>query len=266
MAEDEREIEWLLREKWNSEKSEGFFADCARLDAGEPLAYVIGFAPFLNAKIWLDSKPLIPRPETEYWAAKAIEYIREIVKNERREVVSLNGEHSEIPGALHILDLCAGSGAIGVAVAKALSEVRVDFAEIDAHHHKTITDNICGNGIDFTSTRIFGGDLFSDIPRGVKYDVILSNPPYIDPSLDRAEASVKQHEPHLALYGGEYGMEIISRIIRSAPQYLEKNGQLWIEHEPEQADEIATLSMTHYASCSSHTDQYDAVRYSVLSV
>jgi HemK-like putative methylase len=249
-----KEQTWLLREKYHGEKTEGFFTDCERLDAGEPVAYVIGFQPFLDVKIWLDSKPLIPRSETEYWTKQVIETVK-----------LMNAECSSVC----ILDLCAGSGAIGVVVAKAIPTARVDFAEVDAHHHATITRNICDNGIDYTNTRIFGGDLFEHIPKGTQYDFILSNPPYIDPILDRAEASVKNFEPHLALYGGKSGMEIIERIIHDAPQYLAPHGQLWIEHEPEQVEAIQALSHSSCATWSSMRtlhDQYGAARCSILTL
>ena len=122
----DKETEWLLKEKHNGEKTSAFFDDCERLKSGEPLAYVIGFVHFLDTKIWLDAKPLIPRPETEYWVKKAIETVC-------------------AEELLTILDMCAGSGAIGVAVAKARSLARVDFVEINTSLHSNIIRNICDN-------------------------------------------------------------------------------------------------------------------------
>ena len=68
---------WLLEEKYSGEKSVAFFADCKRMALGEPLGYLIGHAPFLKTTIYLDSRPLIPRPETEFWTEKAIAEIKE---------------------------------------------------------------------------------------------------------------------------------------------------------------------------------------------
>ena len=67
-----RDEEWLLNEKYQGERTDEFFADCERLKSGEPLAYIIGHVPFLDATIHLDSKPLIPRTETEYWVKAVI--------------------------------------------------------------------------------------------------------------------------------------------------------------------------------------------------
>jgi len=124
-----QEEAWLLKEKYGGEKTalvfkesldeiknkyswgEDFFTDLERLKAGEPLAYIIGHTPFLNCQINLNSHPLIPRVETEYWVEKAIESIR-------RENIS----------NVRVLDLCAGSGCVGVAVAKAVRDARVNFS------------------------------------------------------------------------------------------------------------------------------------------
>lgn len=240
-----KEEEWMLKEKYNGEKTSGFFTDCERLAQGEPLAYVIGFAPFLNTKIWLDTKPLIPRPETEYWVGKAIETLPKYTP-------------------LKILDLCAGSGAIGVALAKALPLSHVDFIEIDMRHRSTIIRNICDNGIDYSSTRILGGNLFEN--SNETYDIILTNPPYIDPELNRTDPNVKLHEPHLALFGGNNGVEIIERILCDAPGFLIPKGTLWIEHEPEQVLRINELAETlAYSSCKNYPDQFGLQRFSVLT-
>jgi HemK-like putative methylase len=143
---------------------------------------------------------------------------------------------------------------------------RVDFAEIDTRHHGTIVDNVCDNGLDYTLARVFGGDLFSEIPRGTRYDAILSNPPYIDPALDRAEPSVKKYEPANALYGGKDGMELITRIINDAHAYLSQNGTLWVEHEPEQAVRIAELGASAGFTVNTQNDQFGISRFSILSL
>lgn len=232
---------WLLNEKYNGMESAAFAEDCKRLAAGEPLAYLIGWVPFLDTKIALDSRPLIPRPETEYWVSEIL---------------------TEIPEAAHILDLCAGSGCIGVAVAKARMMARVDFSEIDARHHDTIAKNLAHNGITYERTRIFGGDLFEQVTD--RYDYILSNPPYIDPALDRTEESVRAFEPHHALYGGTEGMELVSRIIADAPRFLNPHGVLVIEHEPEQVESIRREADKAGFATETHTDQFGVLRFTRL--
>lgn len=239
-----REEEWLLKEKYGGEKSEAFFTACQELANGVPLSYLIGYIPFLNTKIHLDSKPLIPRPETEFWVEKAVNIINQITTPTK------------------ILDLCAGSGCIGVAAAKNCPLTQVDFAEIENRHLPTIEINCHENQIAKDRYQIFSGDLFTCLT-DKKYDFILSNPPYIDPLLDRTETSVKNHEPSLALYGGKDGMELLIKIISQAPQYLNPNGQLWLEHEPEQAENIEALTNPHFI-VTTHKDQYQVLRFSQL--
>lgn len=240
MTKDEQ---WLLKEKYQGEKSEGFFADCKRLQAGEPLAFIIGSIPFLNTTIYLDSHPLIPRSETEFWTEKALKAI-----NARPEA--------------HVLDLCAGSGAIGVAVASASPTSIVHFAELNEDHLATIAKNIIKNDIPTEHCEVVGSDLFEKITD--TFDFILTNPPYIDPALDRTETSVKQFEPDEALYGGKHGLELITSIIADAPEFLNPSGELWIEHEPEQAAAIQVLGARAGFLPTTHIDQYGIARYSVL--
>lgn len=240
-----QEIEWLLEEKYKGEKSDAFFADCRKLALGEPLGYLIGHTPFLDCTIWLDSKPLIPRPETEFWTEAAIEEIKKA--------------HITSP---HILDLCAGSGCIGVAVAKAIPASHVDFSEIDLSHIPTIEKNLKENDIAHDRYSISHTNLFDGLPG--HYDYILSNPPYIDAALKRTDESVIKHEPYIALFGGQEGMEVIEDIIKRAPLFLNPHGQLWIEHEPEQTKAINALASEYGFTVTVHNDQYGVSRYSVL--
>lgn len=231
---------WLLNDKYNGIESSEFHADVKRLESGVPLAYLIGWQPFCGTKIWLDSHPLIPRPETEYWAKLAIDEIKK--------------KHHP-----HVLDLCAGSGCIGVAVLKAIPDSTVDFVEIDESHHATILKNVQENGIDENRVRILGGNLFENSTD--TYDAILTNPPYIDPNLsDRVQDSVVTHEPKIALFGGNGGIELIRTILAQFRQFLRPDGVLYIEHEPEQAGEIQRL----LPGIISEKDQFGVVRFSVF--
>ncbi len=246
-----QEESWLLKEKYGGVESEAFHADLERLKAGEPLAYLIGHTPFLDCEIILDSHPLIPRMETEYWVEKVIESIKMDSKSK-----------------VQVLDLCAGSGCIGVAVAKAVSDAHVTFAEIDPTHLPTIKKNLEHNLPDYSNRveyiQVVESNLFENV--NGTFDFILTNPPYIDPVIDRAESAVKSHEPHLALYGGKNGLAIINDIVTKAPKYLREGGQLWIEHEPEQVEAIHSLATSNGFSIVTHKDQYGVERYSVLTL
>jgi release factor glutamine methyltransferase len=242
-----QEFEWLLAEKYNGVKSDAFYADFKRLSLGEPLGYLIGHIPFLNCHIWLDSRPLIPRPETEYWTEKAIAEIKKTTSTTQ---------------AMHVLDLCAGSGCVGVAVAKALPTAHVDFSEIDAKHIPTIEKNLSSNGIAGERTNVYQTNLFQNIKN--RYNFILANPPYINADLNQTDDSVIDFEPHLALFGGVGGLEIIEQLIEAAPAHLEPRGQLWIEHDPEQSVAITTIATQHGFTCTTHLDQFKVKRYSIL--
>lgn len=245
-----KDAAWLLEEKYDGVESDDFLADVQRLKAGEPLEYVIGHTPFLGVQIFLDSHPLIPRTETEFWVEQAIQNITDA------GIV-----------APKVLDLCAGSGCIGVAIAKTIPNANVDFDELNVTHHSCIRTNIRRNEIDESRVRICGGDLFEELV-GQKegYDFILSNPPYVDPEIDRVAESVKNFEPHEALYGGAGGMEIIERIIREAPNHLVPGGTLYLEHEPEQSTAIQALATQNGFEIKTEKDQYGLLRYSVLKL
>lgn len=241
----DKEEEWLLTEKYGGVATDAFIADRARLHNGEPLAYIIGSIPFLDTVISLDSRPLIPRTETEYWV---------------NELIACN--RSETAAPIRILDLCAGSGCIGIALGYAFPEAVVTFAEIDPLHHPTIRKNALSNGMLESRFTVVGGDLFESI-RGT-FDLIVSNPPYIDESLGRTEESVKRFEPAQALYGGNGGTEILKRILDEAPLHLTSTGRLYLEHEPEQVEWLSSYAATHGLTCTTHTDQYGIYRYSIF--
>ncbi len=158
--------------------------------------------------------------------------------------------------------MCAGSGCIGVAAAKAFPTARVEFSEIDERHIPTITKNLSQNGIALEQTTIHHTSLFTGITG--QFDIILSNPPYIDEHNSRADISVVDHEPHIALFGGQDGLETIRDIINTAKEYLAPGGQLWLEHEPEQIVKIAVMAERNNLTSITYQDQHEVDRFTVI--
>ncbi len=214
--------------------------------------YSKGFVPFLDCTIHLDSRPLIPRTETEFWTEKAIEKIKTFV------------DASTIETELRVLDLFTGSGAVGVAVLKHVPNSFVDFGEIDQTHASTIHKNILENGISPERSRVLITDVWSDITD--RYDFILANPPYIDESLAlRVQTSVTSHEPLRALFAPDRGFALLEKMMRGLHSHLSKKGIAWIEHEPEHAERILDVARELHLHADLKKDQYGLVRYSELT-
>lgn len=214
----------IRRDKYANDSPVDIRDDLARLSAGEPLAYIIGWLPFLGLRIYLDSHPLIPRPETEWWTEQLIQHLQERFGTE----------------PFHLLDLCAGSGAIGLAVLAHLPNATVSFAELHAEHIEQIQTNLQRNGLGAARVHYYTGDLFTPLPQDSRFSIIVSNPPYIpqDRVLDN---EVVAHEPHDALFSGQDGLESIRIIANTAPAFLNPSGELWIECDTTHAHEVAEL-------------------------
>lgn len=222
----------LLRDKYDGSASAAFEEDRARLATGEPLAYVIGWVPFMGLSIDLSSRPLIPRPETEWWTGELVRTLRARFKDE----------------PFSLLDLCAGSGAIGLAVLAMCENAQVSFGEVVPEHTALIKKNMERNEIDVSRAGIRAGDLFEPFV-GRRFDVIVANPPYI-PSGRTLDASVTDFEPKEALFAGTDGLELIRRIATDAPQHLrgegvaEGTGELWLECDIENIEEARELLLS----------------------
>jgi release factor glutamine methyltransferase len=222
---DANDRELLIRDKYEGDANADHAEDLARLAAGEPLAYVIGWMPFLGLRIGLDSRPLIPRPETEWWT--------ELL------VARLKQRFGDAP--FEFLDLCAGSGAIGLAVLLNLPAARVSFGELEGEHVALIRKNLEENGLDASRAELYESDLFDGFP-DQRFDVIATNPPYV-PAHRALEESVTAFEPAEALYAGADGLDLIRRIALEASSRLRPSGELWMECDIANIDEAAMLLM-----------------------
>ncbi len=209
-----------------------------------PDAYTKGWVPFLDCRILLDSKPLIPRPETEWWCEKAI---GEICKRAKPRV----------------LDLFSGSGCIGIAVLKHVPDAIVDFGELDTRHLATIKKNIGVNITDRSRSRIIQTDVWNAVSD--TYDFVLANPPYLTLGRrERIQDSVIEHEPLTALFADDDGFALIQSTLQGAPAHLNPGGRAWIEHEPEHTTRVRNSAQSIGLLASTHRDQYGQERYSVI--
>ena len=191
--------------------------------AGEPVAYLIGEWEFYGLSLDISPDVLIPRPDTEVLAGQAIEYIQTL-------------------GECRVLDLCAGSGCIGLAVASQVPQARVVLGEYSDAALKVCRQNIRRNGL---SGRVvpMQADAREKPERSLgEFQCIVSNPPYIPRAdIETLDASVRDYEPHLALDGGEDGLDFYQTISGKWKDALAPGGRLYFEVGIGQADSVLRI-------------------------
>ncbi len=239
--------EWVVKEKYNSVSPKNkrlITTDLKRLKRGEPVDYIVGYCHFLGCHIDLSKKPLIPRPETEWWVEKAVNEIKESGTKKRYS----------------FLDIFSGSGCIGIGLLKNIGNCRVDFAETSERFIKQIKINIAFNKIRKDRYQVIKSDIFDKI-KG-KYDAIFANPPYIPKAcLNNLPLSVYKFEPHQALFGGKNGLSLIEPFLRQAIGHLKKNGLIYMEFDSPQKKSIGIMLKKYGYRAEFLKDQYGKWRY-----
>ena len=192
-----------------------------QLVAHKPAQYIIGQADFYGMQLKVDGRVLIPRPETE----ELVEFI-------------LADNHEE---NLKILDIGTGSGAIALALAKNRPAWSVTAADISQEALVLASENAKNQNLQIFLKK---SDCFTEIYE--KYDIIVSNPPYI-PRADESEVglNVLHSEPHLALFADEDGLAIYRRIAEDAKDYLKDGGKIYLEIGYKQGQSVPELFRKH---------------------
>ena len=190
-----------------------------KLAAHIPAQYIIGHAEFFGMQLKVDERVLIPRPETEE--------LVELILAENPEV------------NLKVLDIGTGSGAIAFALAKNRLDWSVTAADISQDALELAMENAERQNLDISFIR---SDCFSEI--SAKYDIIVSNPPYISRA-DEVEVglNVLHSEPHLALFADEEGLAIYRRIAEESKDYLNDGGKIYLEIGYKQGQSVPALFM-----------------------
>lgn len=202
------------------EDEAAFRALCERRKTRIPLQYLTGVQSFLGRDFLVDERVLIPRPETELLAERAIALLR-----------SMNTP----PVAL---DLCCGSGCLAVSMALDAPRAKVHAADLSAGALAVTRENASRLHAQIS---LHQGDLFDALPARMPFDLIVSNPPYI-PSADCLSLQEEvRREPIMSLDGGQEGYDFYRRITRDAPHYLRTGGILLMEVGHDQAEGVMVL-------------------------
>lgn len=203
-----RAHEWVYREAIEKRKK------------GTPIAYITGMKEFMGMDFRVSESVLIPRADTEVLVEKAIEILK--CRNEAK-----------------VLDLCCGSGAIGLSIAKFIEDAHVVLADISKEAIGVSRENAVLLGLDGRVDFVVS-DLFEGISGS--FDLIASNPPYISgKDMETLPKDVADYEPHGALYGGEDGLDFYRKITEIAISRLNKDGVLIFEIGYDQGDEVMDI-------------------------
>ena len=217
------------------EKScEAYFKLIDTRAGGMPVQYITGEQEFMGITFKVNEDVLIPRQDTET-------LVEEIIKVAKERAAQKSAPKT----GWQILDLCCGSGAIGVSLCKYIRDAKVTASDVSAKAIAVAKENAAtagvGKQIKFVESDLFGA--FRKGLGGTKFHIIASNPPYIRrdviPTLQR---EVAEHEPILALDGGEDGLKFYRRILAEAPDYLKPQGMLFMEIGHDQGDAVCSLA------------------------
>ncbi len=182
-----------------------------------PLQYITGSQEFMGLEFLVSRSTLIPRQDTEILAE----------------------ETGRSAAGKRVLDLCTGTGCILLSLAKLYGTAKAVGTDISPEAVETAKKNAERLGV---VAEFYCGDLFQAVPSGERFDIIVSNPPYVpSKEIETLMPEVREHEPVTALDGDSDGLKFYREIIRTAPEYLTEHGEIFFEIGCEQAEEVSAL-------------------------
>lgn len=192
----------------NLSEKKKYFNSISKMRKGIPLEHITHQKEFMKLNFFVDENVLIPRQDTEILVEEVIKIAQKI-------------------NAKKILDLCTGSGAIAVSLAKYLSKCDITAIDISDNALKIAKKNAINNQVENQITFI-SSDMFTNL-NNEKFDIIVSNPPYVKRSVIKNLDEQVQNEPYIALDGGEDGLYFYKKILKEAYQYLKYGAYLCLE-------------------------------------
>lgn len=220
----------------------------SRILQDEPLAYVLGEWSFYGMNLHVNSNVLIPRDDTCAVTSLAIK----------------NGLHLE--QSPRILDLCAGSGCIGLAIASRVKDARVTLVDLSKDALSVAKKNVMRHKL---SGRVscYQANVLEPAPGFLgKFDMIVSNPPYISSEeMEQLPRSVRDYEPHMALHGGDDGLLFYREIIHNYSEALKPGGYLCFEFGMNQGDDVCSLLETNGYAVLERTKDFNGRERAVIA-
>lgn len=233
-----RDIEYLIKEtfsltnvdfilKQDESFDDALFVDrLEELKKGKPVEYILGYASFCLLKFKVDENTLIPRSETEDLVYRTIEFVKKMGLRKPR-----------------ILDIGSGSGCISITLNKMLIDSIVESVDISSKALEVAKEN---NVLNNTNVEFYQSDCFEKV--NGTFDVIISNPPYIDRN-SYVQESVLKYEPHTALFADDNGLAIYKRIIEKLLSYINRPSIVAFEISPDLVDRLEMLIKEHLGEC-----------------
>ncbi|MDH2415370.1 peptide chain release factor N(5)-glutamine methyltransferase [Nocardioides sp. CER19] len=207
----------VLVDHITDEQADGYLELVHRRAAREPLQHLTGVAYFRHVELAVGPGVFVPRPETELLAGWAVEQAHRVARETRREPV--------------VVDLCTGSGAIAKSIAAEVPGARVHAVELGEDAYAWAERNLSGSGVDLRHGDM--GTAFEDLRGSV--DVVVCNPPYIPlTAWESVAAEARDHDPDLALYSGQDGLDAMRVLEQRAAFLLGPGGVVGAEHADEQ--------------------------------
>ncbi len=210
-------------EEVGKEKQKQYEENLQKLIQGVPLQYITNKQEFMGLCFYVDKQVLIPQPDTEVLVETAIRLVKQTMRKE------------QIP---YLLDLCTGSGAIGISMAKYLPNANIVASDISKEAIRIAQKNAMENQVQ-NQLQFVCSNLFENIQG--QFDFIISNPPYIPTDDILVLSKEVQNEPHIALDGGIDGLRFYHAILQDSAAFLKTNGYLLIEIGYNQANQIRNL-------------------------
>ncbi len=208
------------------ENYDEFIKKIERISTGTPLQYVTNKQEFMKMEFFVNENVLIPRPDTEILVEEVLNII-----NKREK--------------LTIIDMCTGSGVIAVSIAKYTENNKIHAVDISTKALEVAKKNAIKNKVN-EKIKFIKSNMFENIDSNEKFDIIVSNPPYIQTDVIRNLDKQVQKEPHIALDGGIDGLDFYRDLLINSKKYLKENGIICMEIGYNQKEAVTNLFKQQY--------------------